>query len=198
MLNILARQFKKPKGILGKITGLIMFLENQKINRWSIKLLKIKKGNRILEIGYGPGYAVKEIMENTRKVTLDGIDLSESMQRTAEKRNRNFIQQGKVNLYSGDIFAFQPKREYDKVFSVNNYPLWEKPLHSLKRINGMMASGGQITLTVQPREKGAGPQTARELGEVMRQDLAKAGFRHITIAFKKVRPVLTVSVSGHK
>ncbi|MBT2757101.1 methyltransferase domain-containing protein [Mesobacillus foraminis] len=198
MFNLLARQFEKPDGLLGKITGLIMFLENRKINRWSIKRLHIKKGDRILEIGYGPGYAVKEIMESTRKVTLDGIDLSESMKKTAEKRNQCYIREGKVKLYSGDISSYQPNHLYNKVLSVNNYPLWEKTNQSLKRIYHMMAAGGQITLTVQPREEGAGAQTARDLGESMTRDLTEAGFRNISVAFKKVRPVLTVSVSAHK
>ncbi len=198
MFNLLARQFEKPDGLLGKITGLIMFLENRKINRWSIKRLHIKKGDRILEIGYGPGFAVKEIMESTRKVTLDGIDLSESMKKTAEKRNQCYIREGKVKLYSGDISSYQPNHLYNKVLSVNNYPLWEKPNQSLKRIYHMMAAGGQITLTVQPREDGAEAQTARDLGESMTRDLTEAGFRNISVAFKKVRPVLTVSVSAHK
>jgi SAM-dependent methyltransferase len=184
MFNLLARQFEKPDGLLGKITGLIMFLENRKINRWSIKRLHIKKGDRILEIGYGPGFAVKEIMESTRKVTLDGIDLSESMKKTAEKRNQCYIREGKVKLYSGDISSYQPNHLY------NN--------QSLKRIYHMMAAGGQITLTVQPREDGAEAQTARDLGESMTRDLTEAGFRNISVAFKKVRPVLTVSVSAHK
>ena len=199
LINEMAKNFEKPKGLLGKITGLIMYFENRKINKWTIDQLKIQKNDRILEIGYGPGYAVQFILENYKPLRVDGIDVSEKMKETASKRNKNWMDSGSLRLFCGDVSQFETlSNTYDKIFSVNNYPLWEEQMKSLKQLFHFLKPGGKIILTVQPREEDATDQTARLLGESMKQDLQKAGFSNIEISFKKVRPILTVCVSGEK
>ncbi|PLR83383.1 MULTISPECIES: class I SAM-dependent methyltransferase [Bacillus] len=192
-------QFEKPKGLLGKIAGKIMFFENRKINKWTINHLDIKRGDRILEIGYGPGYAIKHIIEKYEQVTIDGVDVSNKMKTEAEKVNEEGIKSGKVQLYTGDIAEFEaPADYYDKIFSVNNYPLWEKPSQSLKNVLAMLAPGGKIAFTVQPREEDANNGTAAELGKKIKADLEKAGFQQITAFYKHFRPVRTVCVTALK
>lgn len=198
MIDSMAKQFEKPKGFLGKLAGTIMYFENRKINRWSIKRLQIKKRDRILEVGYGPGYGIKTMMNEYPLITVDGIDLSEKMLEEASKRNQEWIQIGKVYLATGDVINFQPDQRYNKVISVNNYPLWEKPIKSLEHIYHLMDKGGRIVLTVQPREEGATDNTARDLGEKIKEDLLDTGFRNPIVSFKKVRPVLTVCVTAEK
>lgn len=198
MIDSMAKQFEKPKGLLGKLAGTIMYFENRKINRLSIKKLQIKKSDRILEIGYGPGYGIKTMMKEYPLITVDGIDLSEKMLEEASKRNQEWIQIGKVNLAKGDVVNFQPEQRYNKVISVNNYPLWEKPIKSLKHIYHLMDKGGIIVLTVQPREEGSTDNTAKVLGEKIKEDLLHTGFKDPVVSFKKVRPVLTVCVTAEK
>ncbi|PLR98810.1 class I SAM-dependent methyltransferase [Bacillus sp. T33-2] len=198
MLESMAKQFERPKGFMGKVAGLIMFFENRKINHWTISQLGLEKGDRILEVGYGPGYAIRSIMKQNRQVFLDGVDLSRDMKTEATKRNQPFIEMGRIQLYTGDVYDFRPRHKYNKVFSVNNYPLWERPVQSLKHLYEMLEDGGRIVLTVQPREEGSVDQTAVLLGKKISQDLYIAGFKDIVQGFKKVRPVLTVSVSAQK
>ncbi|KKK37780.1 hypothetical protein WQ57_11415 [Mesobacillus campisalis] len=198
MLNTMDRQFEQPKGIFGRIAGFIMNLENKKINRWTIRQLNPHKGDTILEIGYGPGYAINELMETKRRITIHGIDLSSKMKQMAERKNRDYIQQGRVRLYSGDIIDYEPSHLYDKVFSVNNYPLWEHQEQSLKKIYDMMSIEGRIALTVQPREDGADETTTRTLGAKMQKDMEEAGFKDVSVAYGNYRPILTVCVTGTK
>ncbi|WP_174733079.1 class I SAM-dependent methyltransferase [Mesobacillus harenae] len=196
--NTLARQFEKPKGFLGKIVGLVMYFENRKINRWTINKLKVRKCTDILEIGYGPGYAIHSIMSRYRTVSVDGIDLSGKMKTQAEKVNRDWVEMGKVQLFKGDIQNYNPGKQYEHVFSVNNYPLWDKQEQSLKRIYRIMKTGGKLALTVQPREEGSDDQTARDLGDKMQADLENAGFKDVHVSFLKARPVLTVCATATK
>ncbi|PLR78430.1 class I SAM-dependent methyltransferase [Bacillus sp. V3-13] len=192
-------QFEKPTGLLGKIAGKIMFFENRKINKWTINHLDIGRDDRILEIGYGPGYAIKHIMDKYEQVTIDGIDVSNKMKKEAEKVNEVWIKSGKVRLYTGDIAEFEaPADRYDRIFSVNNYPLWEKPCQSLKNLVSMLAPGGKIAFTVQPRENDANNRTAAELGKKIKADLEKAGFQQISAFYKNFRPVRTVCVTAFK
>ncbi|WP_423407055.1 methyltransferase domain-containing protein [Heyndrickxia sp. MSNUG] len=198
MIDSMAKQFEKPKGLLGKLAGTIMYFENRKINRWSIKNLQIQKRDRILEIGYGPGYGIKTMLKEYPLIEVDGIDLSEKMLEEASKRNQKWIQTGKLKLAKGDIVSFQPEQHYTKILSVNNYPLWDQPLQSLNHIHTLIDKGGKIVLTVQPREEGSTDHTARKLGEKIKQDLLQSGFKHPVVSYKKVRPVLTVCVTADK
>jgi cyclopropane fatty-acyl-phospholipid synthase-like methyltransferase len=198
MIESMAKQFEKPKGILGWLAGFIMYFENRKINKWSIQKLQIKKRDRILEIGYGPGYGIKTIMTNFRSIYVDGIDLSQKMFNVATKRNRAWIKTGKVSLEKGDVIDYQPEHPYNKVISVNNYPLWEQPIESLRHLYRLMDPKGRIVLTVQPREEGSTDETAKELGEMIKKDLLQTGFSNPIISYKKVRPVLTVCVTAEK
>lgn len=198
MIDSMAKQFEKPKGILGKLAGTIMYFENRKINKWSIKKLQIQKRDRILEIGYGPGYGIKTMMSNYRWITVDGVDLSEKMLDEATKRNKEWIEKGKVYLTTGDVVNFEPDHHYNKIISVNNYPLWEKPLTSLKHLYNLMNRKGRIVLTVQPREEGSTDETARELGERMKNDLLQTGFKKPEVSYINVRPVLTVCVTAER
>lgn len=198
MMDSMAKQFEKPKGILGKLAGTIMYFENRKINRWSIRNLHVYKNDRILEIGYGPGYGIKTLMSNYRRIEVDGIDLSAKMKNDATKRNKEWIEQGKVHLTVGDVSDFQPDHCYNKIISVNNYPLWDEPLASLSQLRRLLKQGGRIALTVQPREEGSTAQTAKQLGERMKKDLLCTGFKNPEVSYLRVRPVLTVCVTAEK
>ncbi len=198
MIESMSKQFEKPKGLLGKLAGTIMYFENRKINKWSIKKLALSKNDRILEIGYGPGYGIKKMVSNNRFITVDGIDLSKKMQEEASKRNKKWMESGKVNLASGDVVNFQPCHRYNKILSVNNYPLWEKPMDSLQHLYRLLERRGRIVITVQPREEGSTDQTAKQLGDSIKSDLLHTGFKIREIAYLKARPVLTVSVTAEK
>lgn len=198
MGDTMANQFEVPKGVLGKLAGKIMYFENQKINKWSITKLQIKEKDHILEIGYGPGYGIKTMMSSHSQITIDGIDLSEKMHEEAMKKNRKWIETGKVYLSTGDVVNYQPEQHFDKVISVNNYPLWDLPIRSLKHLYNLMNSNGRIVLTVQPREEGSTDTTAVELGKKITSDLQQAGFTNTEVFYKKVRPVLTVCVTAEK
>ncbi|WP_246860975.1 methyltransferase domain-containing protein [Bacillus sp. REN3] len=194
----IAKQFERPKGLLGKLAGTIMFFENRKINKWSIQKLQIQKRDRILEVGYGPGYGIKTMMERYRFIAIDGIDISDKMYEDAAKRNKEWLETGKVYLAIGDVINFQPDHYYNKIISVNNYPLWGKPIQSLKHLHKLMKVDGRIVLTVQPREEGATDETAKVMGERIKRDLLEAGFTNPVAAYKKVRPVLAVCVTAQK
>ncbi|HAQ07303.1 MAG TPA: class I SAM-dependent methyltransferase, partial [Bacillus bacterium] len=191
MIDSLAKQFEKPKGLLGKLAGSIMYFENRKINKWSIQKLQIQKRDRILEIGYGPGYGIKTMMSKNRWISVDGIDLSEKMYAEAVKRNKEWIENGRVSLEIGDVANYQPEQSYHKILSVNNYPLWKNPKQSLIHLYNLLENKGRIVLTVQPREEGASDSTAKGLGNRMKQDLFDCGFRKPEVSFLRVRPVLT-------
>ena len=57
--------------------------------------------DHILEIGFGPGLAIRELARRATDGFVLGIDHSEVMVRQAAIRNRAAIEQGRVNLRFG-------------------------------------------------------------------------------------------------
>src|SRR5215469_4030374 len=94
--QILIRMFGKPRGFLGKIGGIIMAHTNDDCAAWMIELLEVKSNETLLEVGFGPGVAIKRLSERAGHVT--GIDQSREMVAQAQARNANAIKSGRVEL----------------------------------------------------------------------------------------------------
>ncbi len=56
----LVAQFRQPRGLPGQLAGLVMAMRpsNRARNRWTVELLDLQPGDRLLEIGFGPGLAI--------------------------------------------------------------------------------------------------------------------------------------------
>lgn len=55
----------------------------------------------ILEIGFGNGKYMAQFARQVSSAKIDGIDYSETMVKQAEKRNRAFIREGRVEIKRG-------------------------------------------------------------------------------------------------
>lgn len=53
-----------------------------------IKKLRIKPGDHILEIGFGPGYSMGYMLKNYRSIKIDGVEVSDTMKEQAKKALR--------------------------------------------------------------------------------------------------------------
>jgi SAM-dependent methyltransferase len=118
--NFIAQQFSMPEGICGRVTGAVMGLINHLPNRRAIELLGIAEQDDVLEIGFGPGWALKKMSKLARSGTITGVDRSPTMFRQAQARNRAAIQDGKLKLIQG-TFERLPleSASVDKVLAVN-------------------------------------------------------------------------------
>src|SRR5262245_62112757 len=83
--SFLVRQFGQPSGVPGAIAGWIMATRrsNRERNRRTIELLGIRPGDRVLEIGFGPGLALRWALEKVGSGLVVGIDPSPVMHRQA-------------------------------------------------------------------------------------------------------------------
>ncbi|MRG86001.1 class I SAM-dependent methyltransferase [Salinibacillus xinjiangensis] len=192
-----AQQFEKPEGFLGIIAGMLMSTVGTEKNRWTISLLNVRKDDNVLEIGFGPGIGI----ELTSKVIQDGkifgIDYSEKMLQQAQKRNKDAIQKGQVELILTDVQNLPSfNLRFDKVFSINSIIFWEKPVETLKGIRELMKENGMIAITVQPFMKGATEETTKQLGTKIINHLKEAGYSDIKMEIKHMKPVATVCVLG--
>lgn len=198
MFKAIKESFRKPKGLLGVVAGKIMEWENKTLNQWGIRHLQIRPGNRILEVGFGPGYSLDYMLDYYRKVEVHGIDISETMTNQAEERLQEEAAAGRVKLMTGDIGQTKLPQQYDRILTVNNYILWEDREKGLRNVYESLQPGGRVVIVMQPREEDASSQKTYEYSRFIQKDLRQCGFRKIRVRFKKIKPELAVCVTALK
>src|SRR5215207_2474 len=82
-------QFGRPTGFWGCAAGLLMAhrSSNRRRNAWAVSLLDVRPEDRVLEIGFGPGLAIRELGRLAAEGYVCGIDHSELMLRRAKRLN---------------------------------------------------------------------------------------------------------------
>src|SRR3981081_37103 len=98
-------QFMHPRGLAGRLVGWEMALRpsNRKRNAWAVSLLDVQPSDRVLEIGFGPGIAVREIARRATRGQVVGIDRSAVMRAQAARRHAAAITAGRVSLTVASI-----------------------------------------------------------------------------------------------
>src|SRR6266516_5174338 len=96
-------QFRRPHGFGGRAVGWIMATRgsNRERNIWAVGLLDVQPHDRVLELGFGPGVAVREFASRATSGLVVGVDHSEVMLRQARKRNAAAVRAGRVDLRVG-------------------------------------------------------------------------------------------------
>ena len=81
--------------------------------------------DNILEIGFGNGDHVPEILEAARGLQYAGLDISETMLHEATARNAQLIDSGTAKFHLGDGTTIDlPSNSFQRVFTVNEHHLF--------------------------------------------------------------------------
>src|SRR5579875_2795782 len=141
--KFIASQFKKPAGLFGIFSSNLMIKNNQKNYDRLIKDLNIQPHNKILEIGYGPGIGVRMIANLCSTCTIHGIDFSKLMFKKASKYNKQYIDNGKMQLQYGDFLKVPIEDStYDKVFCLNAVYFWDELNSPFKKVWSILNKEG--------------------------------------------------------
>jgi ubiquinone/menaquinone biosynthesis C-methylase UbiE len=170
---------------------------NHERAQWTISLLGIKPGDRILEIGFGPGIAIELASRLTGDGRVVGLDHSAVMIRQAAQRNAVAMRDGRVELHLGSV-AELPRFEelFDKIFTINSIHFWEDPLQRLTDLRRVLKPGGMIAVTLQPRSRKATAATTSLVGNELADKLRSAGFTQVTVDIRATRPLPVACVRG--
>jgi len=197
--RFLRAQFGRPTGFWGAIAGKIMARDASNRDRihWTLSLLDIRPNDRVLEVGFGPGFAIEQVGRMATKGFIVGVDHSEVMVRQASKRNARDIREGKVVLRLGsasDLPKFD--KPFDKIFTINSIHFWHEPIDCLKELRKLLTFGGLIAVTLQPRSRSATDSTTREVGEEVAKNLEHAGFSQVRLEIRKTKPISVACALG--
>jgi len=141
--SIFEQNLKRPKGIFGQILSL-KFKNNLQEYYELEKYLELSKGMKLFEIGYGPGYGIKHILENN-DVSIDGIDFSRMMYRKAIQRTKKYS--SRIKLRYGDFNEFiYNGNSYDRVFLLNVIYFWNDIQKSIGKIISLIKEKGIVII----------------------------------------------------
>jgi SAM-dependent methyltransferase len=181
----------RPTGFPGRVVGWMLASRpsNRRRNVWSVSLLDVRRHDRVLEIGCGPGVAVREISRLAVEGYVCGLDHSEEMVRQAAKRNAAAVRTGRVEVRLGSVDRLPAFAEpFDRVLAVNAIMLTDRSVDRLQALRRVMRPGGRIAIAHQPRGPGATDATAAARGEEIAASLTRAGFSDVRLHTMRLRP----------
>ena len=184
-------QFGRPRGCGGAVAGWTMALRssNRRRNAWAVSLLEVQSGDRVLEIGFGPGIAIREICRSASDAHVCGLDHSEEMLRQASRRNAAAIAAGRVELRLASVEELPAfDAPFDKILAVNTVLFWRRPARSFEQLRRVLRPGGRIAVAHQPRGPGATDASAAAKGVEIAGALARAGFAEVRTRALELRP----------
>jgi ubiquinone/menaquinone biosynthesis C-methylase UbiE len=131
----------------GRLIGLLMAIGSLEMNRFAVEALDLQPDDRLLEIGFGPGTAIRMAAGKVTRGIVVGVDPSREMVRQASRRSRRSIETGRVLLREGGVshLPFEGGR-FTKVLSVNSLHHWPSPASDLLEVRRVMAAGGLLVL----------------------------------------------------
>ena len=190
-------QFGRPAGFWGRGAGLLMAhrSSNRRRNAWAVSLLDVRPVDRVLEIGFGPGLAIRELARLATEGYVCGIDHSELMLRRAKRLNAESLRRGVVDLRLGsveDLPAFD--QPFDKILAVNAMMFWQEPVARLGNLRRLLRSGGLIAVAHQPRGPGASDETSAAKGREIESALAQAGFSELRVEAMALKPAVVCAL----
>jgi ubiquinone/menaquinone biosynthesis C-methylase UbiE len=151
---------------------------NVERSRWAVGVLGLGPGDRLLEVGCGPGVAIAAAAGRGAHVV--GVDRSPVMIDQARHRNRQAVRHGQVELHAAPVERLPDLgAPFDAALAVNTLGFWTDPVAALSTIAGKLRPGGTIAVVSQPRSKGATAEHTRAAGEHFRDLLEQAGYEDL-------------------
>ncbi len=145
--KLLMRMFGRPKGVLGRLGGVIMARVNRDAAAQIIEMLDVRPDDNVLEVGFGPGVAIQLLLHWVPAGSVAGIDYSQEMVRQAAARNAAALRNRRVDLRYGSVERLPFAEEtFDKALAINSMQTWPDARAGLREIQRVLKHGGNVAL----------------------------------------------------
>ena len=200
----LGRQLSNPQGFWGIIVAKLMNYGNRPMYEATYRSLDLSPNDQVLEIGFGNGAFIKDIIQQIHPGTYAGIDISTTMVRLARHKNASLVKANKAQLIHGNISNLPfDDNSFNKVFTVNTIYFWENPLQVMEEVKKVLFPGGRFVITLATREAMSDSKYTREKFKLYEKTEVEelflmAEFTNVYSTYKRLNFEDSLCVSGQK
>lgn len=132
--------------------GVLMRQANAECNRLAVEALDVSPTDTVLELGFGPGHALRMLAGRTPRGRVYGIEHSGVMLGQATARNRIAVREGRMLLQQGRCQALPfASASIDAVLAVNVAYFWASGDPVVREIHRVLRPQGKLALYVTHR-----------------------------------------------
>jgi ubiquinone/menaquinone biosynthesis C-methylase UbiE len=143
----IGRQLRNPSGFGGGLIARLMAFANRQPNWIAIDALKIAPSDTVLELGFGPGSAIRTLNSMVPHGRVFGIDHSAAMLAQASRYNRRAIRIGRVQLQQGRFDALPWASDtFDKILAVNVVYFFCADAAEIREARRVLRPGGMMAI----------------------------------------------------
>jgi ubiquinone/menaquinone biosynthesis C-methylase UbiE len=143
----IGRQLRNPSGFGGGLIARLMAFANRQPNWIAIDALKIAPSDAVLELGFGPGSAIRTLNSMVPHGRVFGIDHSAAMLAQASRYNRRAIRIGRVQLQQGRFDALPWASDtFDKILAVNVVYFFCADAAEIREARRVLRPGGMMAI----------------------------------------------------
>jgi len=202
----MAAQLGHPTGEVGIAVGDYMSRVNLNLIKVAYRHLAPTPHGRILEIGFGNGKLISDLLDMAPGLSYAGVDTSETMICEARKINQALLEQGRLELYNASVEKLPfPDATFDRALSVNAIYFWPDQLAGLAEIRRVLRADALLVLASMTPETSAQSQAARpEYGfrvpdrPTLESLHRRGGFGHVTCDLYEEKVARLDGTSAHR
>ncbi|MGX9983113.1 class I SAM-dependent methyltransferase [Methylobacterium fujisawaense] len=150
--HALGAQLRQPDGMLGVLVGRLMVLANAGPYRHALAALDILPGDRVLEVGFGPGAALGAIVDRGA-VQVCGLEPSNPLIAAARRRFSQLIASGRMDLVQGALPRMPwAQATFDRILLVNVLYFLDPERGDLAVLRRALRPGGRLVIYATDRD----------------------------------------------
>jgi len=141
----ISQQAALPHGAFGQLLAWRWVSETAAVNDVAVELISPAPGERICEIGFGPGRTLALLADAGAEVI--GLEISPDMVNIAARRNAEPIAAGRMQLRQSDGIKLPlPDDSIDAALSVHTIYFWPDPTATIADLARTLRPGGRLVL----------------------------------------------------
>ncbi len=198
-------QWGDPHGLWGRLALALMAAKNGGNNKAALEALNLQKGEKVLEIGVGPGLALKHALRQVgRAGFVGGVDHSRLAALRTRSRLARAIRKGRASVHQASVAHLPFMDElFDAAYAVNSFQFWPDPIENLAEVARTLKSGGRLVLTQRAANGEVKNDFAGASGGWARIDraadcLPSAGFEVVEVTDVPVGRLIAASILARK
>jgi arsenite methyltransferase len=145
----LARQLRRPDGILGRVVVGRLNKGNQAIIDAAIEALGLTAPSVAADLGFGGGIGLRLLLDRPEVSEAVGIDFSPAMLTAARKRFGAELADGRLRLESGSLTELPlPDASLDGAITINTVYFLDDLAPALREFARVLRPGGRVVIGV--------------------------------------------------